>query len=94
MFARDAFVINGNRTALTRQIPVVVNRDEFVCDPFADPAAIERSAASIEITLETMPDGFVQQHPTATASNDHLHFARRCCNRLEIRRSNSRGIER
>ena len=60
---RRAFVIDAERASAIRQGAVIDDGAQAGRHLLADPAAVGRAALAIEITLQAVTDGLVQQHP-------------------------------
>ena len=94
VLAGNALVVDVEAAALFAQVAVVVDRDQFARDAFADAPAVERRAAPVEIAFEPVADGLVQQHAAAARSDDHLHLAGRRRDAAEVDRRDARRLGR
>src|SRR5438874_928658 len=64
---RRAFVVHRGGAALVGFGPVVADRDELARDLLADPVGVHRQALQVEIRLEAVADGLVDESPAGLA---------------------------
>ena len=79
-----AFVVDIERTASTRQRTVIDDGDAFRGDALAHAAGESRGALAIEITFETVTNGFVQKYPGPARAEHDLHCAGRRVHGIEV----------
>ncbi|MEA2689686.1 MAG: hypothetical protein QOD51_2293, partial [Candidatus Eremiobacteraeota bacterium] len=77
MLPGNPLVVNGNTTALPRQITIIVNGHEIGSNTLPNAPAIERSPLPVEIRLEPVPNSLMQKHPATASPNDNGHLPSR-----------------
>src|ERR1700694_3152866 len=72
---RRALVIDGKRATPPRHGPVIDDGDALGGDALAPQPRARRSAAAVEIALESVADRFVQHHARPARPEHHVHLA-------------------
>src|SRR5262249_51239331 len=79
-----AFVVDVQRAAAAVQSAVIYDRDARCGDALTDATGKGRAALAVEVALETVPDGLVQQHARPARAEHDGHRAGGRCLRLEV----------
>ena len=75
---RRAFVVHRGGAALVGIGPVVDDRDELARDLLADPSRVHRETLQVQVGLEAVPDGLVDERPAGLARQDDRVRPRGC----------------
>ena len=88
---RMAFIVYVEAAAAAVQRAVIQHCYALGRHPLSDAAAKGAAALAVEITLQPVSDGLVDQHTGPSSAQHHVHFTRRRWSRFQI---HQRGIDR
>ena len=89
---RCALIVDRQGAATACDRAVVHDRHARGGDPLAHHAGEDRRSLAVEIALEAVADGFVQQHPGPARAQHHIHLACRTVDGFEIDQGLPQGL--
>ena len=89
-----ALVVDVERAAAAAEGAVVDDGDALCCHALADAAGIGAGALAVEVALQAVAHGLVQQHAGPTAAEHHRHHPGRRIDRLEVHQRLAQGFAR
>ena len=89
---RGALVVDVERATAVRERPVVDDRDELGGDLLPHAAGERRGALAVEVALEPVPHGLVQEDARPARPEDDRHGARRGVHGAELQHGLARRL--